>query len=237
MDIRDIRIHSRLFICLCATRFMFNRALESLRTLPPWIDPLAPDEEASGRELSERQAAAQQAAALAERLVRAEPRRWASHCLQGQALWEAGRRGEALVALATGCRLGADVEGGLIEPIYQLHAARATAVLEGRGAAGNATDDEALRAAQWLAFEAAPGSDAVAAAQGHQPGQPGSESAAVLSADEVAILRDALAAMRWCLHADKYYHKASTMCAGAFDWWLIGWRGGWRPKSQGLAIA
>ena len=217
MDIRDIRIHSRLFICLCATRFMFNRALESLRTLPPWIDPLAPDEEASGRELSERQAAAQQAAALAERLVRAEPRRWASHCLQGQALWEAGRRGEALVALATGCRLGADVEGGLIEPIYQLHAARATAVLEGRGAAGNATDDEALRAAQWLAFEAAPGSDAVAAAQGHQPGQPGSESAAVLSADEVAILRDALAAMRWCLHADKYYHKASTMCAGAFE--------------------
>lgn len=169
-----------------------DRAQERFQHLLPWTDPIG---SRCGPRIEEDKNAQEKAdgcIALAKRVTELRPRNWGAFSLYGKALWEAGQRQAALEAFAEAVRLSAEVEGGLVEPVYALHAARTEIALDSSSLVS--ADGTVFELAKVLAFSSDTG------------------EAASLSDDILLeILRDALKAMQWCGNADKYFYKAATV--------------------------
>lgn len=161
----------------------------------PWSDPLASRPNGPPSDPSRLRSAR----AHFRRALERDPRAWTVQLGLARCSWKAQRPCEALALFAAAARSAQELCGGLVEPVFRLHAARARLLLPGEKRGGSGPDEAArLRRALLLtAFDP----DAVR------------ESEAGGAPVERALADDALAAMRWCLGRDRHHHLAAAMAA------------------------
>eukprot|EP00873_Tetraselmis_striata_P018310 jgi/Tetstr1/438574/TSEL_027125.t1 len=122
------------------------------------------------------------------------PEEWSFPYYQGKILAKFGAKpDEYLHLMARGCRMATVYSGGLLEPLYRLHASRLKLILQDGG------DWAAARAHCFLPET----TEAVEAVDALEPRH------------RELLLSDCLEAMRWVLDKDKFFHKAVYRLAKA----------------------
>ncbi|KAL6775851.1 hypothetical protein ACKKBG_A18745 [Auxenochlorella protothecoides x Auxenochlorella symbiontica] len=176
-------------------KLVAEECMADLSAALPWSDPLASRPNGPPSDPSRLRSAR----AHFRRALERDPRAWTVQLGLARCTWKAQRPCEALALFAAAARSAQELCGGLVEPVFRLHAARARLLLPGEKRGGSGPDEAArLRRALLLtAFDP----DAVR------------ESEAGGAPVERALADDALAAMRWCLGRDRHHHLAAAMAA------------------------
>jgi hypothetical protein len=175
----------------------------------------------------EYRSAARRALRALRRAAAADPADWQAQLLAAKCARKLGHPPESyLESMARACRLAAMHEGGLIDPLHALHAARLRLLLPlvPRTAQGAAAAEPAPAATSPGPDSAPPGQllrllakhcflpeaqRATAEAAG-AAAAPGAGPAEVAAAVEL-LWADCEAAMRWCTEKSKGYHRAHHM--------------------------